>query len=120
MPRQTDYPELEGKEIVFRYESGNEVAGKVIGCNYDIGLTIVSRDNSSKYLKCLVGPSASNFSDPNSKAAIRKHKTVFFAAVSWIKSGVFCQKKSFKLRDAVYSSESCFMGPDSSHCPYNQ
>jgi hypothetical protein len=59
-----DYPELEGKEInvIIGWVDGTieNIKGIVVGCNYDIGMTIKNADpkSSYKYLLCGTGPSS--------------------------------------------------------------
>ena len=48
-----EYKNLEGRALIF---NGRE--GIVVGCDIDIGITIVSKRNSSDYLMCLIGPSS--------------------------------------------------------------
>lgn len=52
------YPELEGKVIRFTTskKSTKVTLGKVVGCDYYIGVTIVNADDQDDYLLCAHGP----------------------------------------------------------------
>lgn len=57
---KTDYPELEGKEVTVTNE-GETFKCIVIGCNYDIGITLVQKRDPSIKEMCLPGPSSKYF-----------------------------------------------------------
>lgn len=51
---KTDYPELEGKTISYKYPDKDIIVpAKVIGCSYHIGITIVHKDDPKDKLVCL-------------------------------------------------------------------
>lgn len=54
-----DYSELEGKVIDFIHDNGELVKCKIVGCEYDIGITIVNAKDKEDYLLCVIGPSSS-------------------------------------------------------------
>jgi hypothetical protein len=54
-----DYEKFEGKTISLTSVDGTEYEGYIVGCDYDIGITIVDVIDKKRYLKCLKGPSAS-------------------------------------------------------------
>ena len=82
-----EYEELEGKTITIH---DNE--GIVVGCDRDIGITIVGKDNLSQYLVCLIGPSSPSWRDSvhmtkdEDKAEYYK---LFDILVNQIKSGQY-------------------------------
>ena len=49
------YPELEG--ITIKFTAGKNVSmGKVVGCDYYIGVTLINADDPKDYLVCAHGP----------------------------------------------------------------
>lgn len=52
---QKDFPELEGKTIIYEYPDGDTVSGVVVGCNLDVGITVVDADDKDHYLMCITG-----------------------------------------------------------------
>ena len=53
---QEDYPELEGMEFDFIDDVGFQI-GRLIGCNRNVGLTIVNAEDEREKLLCFKGPS---------------------------------------------------------------
>jgi len=76
-----NYEELEGKEVVFKELSKK---GIVVGCDRDIGITIVNTEDKDDYIVCLIGPSS-----PLWKRVLHKEDSdeVFDLLVHQIKSG---------------------------------
>lgn len=84
---QKDYPELEGKEILFK--SNVDIEAVVAGVNFDIGITIEQKDTSnSERCVCLHGP-AYKPGSVDSNYVSKSYKTEFYTAVAMIKKGVF-------------------------------
>ncbi len=114
-----DYSKLEGKEItIITTKNGEtvEYQAVVIGCDYDIGITIVKADDHNHYLFCLIGPSAPNFTDhPN---ALKEHKWYFFYKVRKIKQGILSLIEEDKLHKR-FSSYIPSTGPTAESCPFN-
>ena len=80
-----DFSELEGKEIDYVCNNGKILKGIVIGCDYDIGITVVNKDHKDHNLVCLNGASS-----PNKKAYSEEaYKTYFFCVIAMIKKGKF-------------------------------
>jgi len=57
-----DYSVLEGREVKFvdinnKYNMHNKI-GIVVGCDRDIGITIINKHNNKDYLLCHPGPSS--------------------------------------------------------------
>lgn len=49
---KTDYPELEGATI--KYNTGDRIIdGTIVGCCYDVGITIVESSNKTSKLLCI-------------------------------------------------------------------
>ncbi|MCK9369220.1 hypothetical protein M0R04_04715 [Candidatus Dojkabacteria bacterium] len=55
------HPKLEGRIITFKndnWKNGKIHFGRVIGCDYDIGITIVDIEDTDTKLCCLNGPAS--------------------------------------------------------------
>jgi len=50
--------QYEGKIIRVISCNGDETEGFVVGCDYDIGVTVVNNDDKDEHLYCLKGPSS--------------------------------------------------------------
>jgi len=50
--------QYEGKVVKIIKDGKVMFSGLVVGCDYDIGVTIVNTEDKDDYLYCLVGPSA--------------------------------------------------------------
>lgn len=46
------------KKISYISRNGNELTALVVGCDRDIGITIVKEDDHEHYLYCCIGPSS--------------------------------------------------------------
>jgi len=80
-----DYPELEG---AVKYIDGNGTTdGIVIGCNYDIGVTIIDANNKDHYLLCGNGPFSPQQKN-NSCFNEIKYRTKFNIVIEMIKNGI--------------------------------
>jgi hypothetical protein len=108
---KTDYPELENKIIDYHHSDGRFwMKGKVIGCNYHIGITIVDENTGEIYLVCIKGPSSPNYKENNPRCLYRK---AFQRIVKGIQKG-----KVPAIRVGVFSAEG--RNPTAEDCPYNQ
>jgi len=90
--KEIDYSIYEKKEVkyIFNDESSAKHYGKthnafVIGCDYNIGITIISKDDKNFYLLCLNGPSSPNFKDH--KISEEKYNELFNIRIEEIKIG---------------------------------
>ena len=112
-----DYPELEGLELTY-YNGSKEYAAVVIGCNYDIGITIMTEDKK-KYLSCMQGPSSPQYS-PNAVDA-KNYSAQFYSYIRRIKTRYFDVNESEAMTRKIINSKSVFntLGPDSSSCPFS-
>ena len=95
---KTDYPELEGKEITVIH-SVESYTGIVVGCNRDIGITIINKDDHDHYLACLQGPSAPNYTGwPGANIeADHINKTIFKTMVTQIEAGLFLEESIYEI-----------------------
>ncbi|MBW2597028.1 MAG: hypothetical protein JRC93_13900 [Deltaproteobacteria bacterium] len=83
---QKDYSHLEGKKIKVLNVASGCGYGLVIGCDLDIGITIVDFEDHDLYLHCLIGPESPNFC--HSQEARERHKRAFVFYVDWLEKGV--------------------------------
>lgn len=77
-----DYSELENKEVEWVSLYADEI-GVVAFIDYDIGITVVDKENKFIELCCLNGKLSPNKEDYNEKA----YKSFFNAAVGMIRKG---------------------------------
>lgn len=112
---QKDYEELEGKEVV--YDNGLKTVGIVIGCNYDIGITIVEKGNKDQYLSCYIGPMAPN--TIKGQLSEKHWNALFYSRVREIKKGYINISKVKKIMSRIEGVE---MGrsANKSQCPFGQ
>lgn len=66
------YEAQEGKVIDFYNTDDECTEGLVVGCDKDVGITIVNNDDHDDYLYCVIGPSSSLWNDDCSNAKILK------------------------------------------------
>jgi len=112
-----DYSEFEGKVIKYTMLGNREFDGLIVGCDYDIGITIVNAKDKKQYLYCLLGPS----SYPELYETDRDYSwynEVFESGISMLKEG-FLDLRIIHEIDKKYN-ESCVgvAGPDS--CAFNK
>lgn len=81
---QDDFPELEGKVIIFD-NSGVVYSGIVVGCNRSVGVTIVNANDKDDYLFCQRGPVAPGYH----KGQEERDHVVFEYTLQAIKDGVW-------------------------------
>ena len=111
---QKDYPELEGKEIIYNGEKA-----VVIGCNYDIGIAIVAKDDPDNYCSCYIGPMAPNRKRKDEKG-LATWKTMFYSRVHEIKKGVVDTKLAIKVMGACEPGKHVGDFPAAENCPFGQ
>jgi hypothetical protein len=114
MDKQKDFPELEGKEIQYKFLDGEQMTGVVVGCNYDIGITIMQPE-SDVYLLCVNGPSSPLGSLRDNLKPGVMWDDLFYGTVKAIQLG--CVDVTF-LFDLIETDP--FNVPSQSTCPYNQ
>ncbi len=115
---QKDYPELEGKEITWKFaDTGREIQAIVIGCSYDIGITIEKKNQKGSHLCCYNGPSS-----PKAFAGGIKNKAnykkIFYYKIDQIKKGLIdCKEtKEFQKPFMQCNSHNLILTP----CPFSQ
>ena len=115
---KTDYEELEGKEIDYVYKDGEKVKAKVVGCNYDIGISIVRSDNLSHHVVCFNGPMSPLWDKRHHYA--NEYDTMFVLAVRMIEKGtVFVKVLDDNRRQLGHINPLyLFDGPTPSMCPF--
>ena len=85
---KTDYSELVGKTLIWRYTSGKEVLAKVDGCDYSIGITISEADNPDHRLCCYNGPLSPVWKHPFKKYDGTVYRKLFHQTIKEIKAGL--------------------------------
>ena len=105
---KTDFPELEGPDhlIDFIRLDGTKIKGLVVGCNIDVGVSIVNADDKDVYLYCFIGDSAPSSPGPASAIIIKQ----VYDIVDAIKNGVIDERvhrKSGREHGVGASSETC-------------
>ncbi len=120
MEERTDFPEFDEKEIEYINSDGSKEKGKVIACNYDVGISIVSADDKDEYLLCGNGPSSSYWKGEDlSDIDFDHYKALFYNAVSQIEKGYYDERNEEKI-DIKFPGNSSISVPDSSTCAFNQ
>jgi hypothetical protein len=116
---QTDYPELEGNKVDYLGLDEGDLVGKVVGFDYDIGITIVDVNDKNNYLLCINGPNS-----PLGKANknLVKYKRIFYAIVGLIEKG---KMHIDEVEDIIsdpgeYPSSPFQSQPSSKSCAFNQ
>jgi len=106
---KTDFPELEGKVVTF-ITNGDpvEVQGIVVGCNYDIGITIVNTEDKTDKLLCMNGKVSKHHSPQN-------YKRRFYNAVRMIETDYFDGQIHDQLQGHIIKMYPLTMPP----CPYS-
>jgi len=118
--KQTDFPELEGALVLFKDEMGYKGVVKIVGCNYDIGITMVVA-NDIKFsdtsivkkgfkICCINGPSSRYFNP------FTKYYDLFYYAVECIKNGFYDATEAVMIsEDPPWQGIDCKLSP----CPYS-
>lgn len=52
------FADQEGKEVMVIFQNGTEWSGVVVGCDPDVGITIVDKNDKDTYLLCAHGMSS--------------------------------------------------------------
>jgi len=103
-----------GKEIIYIKSDGNKVPAIVVECVRDIGITIVRKDDRTKYLCCLKMPGSPLWEPHYNKKLVYKE---FTRMRKGIISGIVDDREEVDLLrlegiDSGYAS--------SSSCPFGQ
>jgi len=100
-----DYSKYEGKVVGMEYVHSSDsigyynAAGRVVGCDPDIGITIVGVFNKDKYLLCLNGPSSPQFKKKNGRK--RHAEVLFYAIVKMIHNGFIDQQEISRIKESL-------------------
>jgi len=112
---ERDYEKLEGRVINVK-TSGGPYFGRVIGCDPDIGITVVDINNPNHYLCCLIGPSAPNCS---SRTDPKRNRLFFDRVVEWIENGCINNYEANKMYRKIFKKEPG-VDPTSETCAFGQ
>jgi len=85
-----DYSVLEGREVKFvdvdnKYNVHNKI-GIVVGCDRDIGITIINKHDEKEYLLCHPGPSSPQMA--RYQSLVEGSIAIFDCIVMFIRDGV--------------------------------
>ena len=105
-----DYKELEGVIIDLEWR-GKDYKAKVIGCNFDIGITIIDNDEPTRKFLCLNGPSSKFYKSAGSDS----YMAAFHAVIGMIYTG--CYKMG--LVDKLYLNNTGDIPGGMADCPYS-
>lgn len=111
---KTDYPELEGK--IIRYDRGmpdpDIVTVLVVGCNTNVGITLVEAADKDHYLACFTGPSA-----PGGSNCTDFDQGIWEYLIKGIQRGLVEAREIHNFDNSCLGGGS---GPDGSQCAYRQ
>jgi len=112
-----DYPELEGLKLTY-CDGRKDYDAVVVGCNYDIGVTIMTEDKK-RYLSCIQGPSSPQYS-PNAVDA-KNYSAQFYSHIRRIKTRYFDVNESEAMIGKIINIKSKYnsLNPDPSSCPFS-
>lgn len=112
---QDQYEKLEGKEII--YTMGDDtLIGKVVGIDYDIGITVVDKNDTDRYLICIPGPCSPHGTVEYPDYLFDSYDEEFFFSFEAIKDGVFDYDKLMeKAKDGMPFFA---FGPSKETCPF--
>jgi len=102
------YEELEGKTVIVE---GDE--GIIVGCDKDVGLSIVDINDKNYYLFCLVGPSSPNWDEVCYNSCKELYYMLFDISLEMINDGyIFFNRLNIDRRVGTFfaSSETCPFG----------
>jgi len=112
-----DYPELEGLKLTY-YNGIKDCAAVVVGCNYDIGITIMTEDKKN-YLSCMQGPSSPQYNHDAVDA--KNYSAQFYSYIRRIKTRYFDVNESEAMTGKIINNKREYgtLNPDSSSCPFS-
>ena len=113
---ERDYEKLEGRVINVK-TSGGPYFGRVIGCDPDIGITVVAVHNPNRYICCLIGPSAPNYPG---RITPEKYRIFFDSIVKQIEDGCISLAKTEKVYRKISSGNNPGCDPSSKTCAFSQ
>lgn len=122
--KERDYSFLEGKEVIYTDGlSGKETPAKVVGCDFDVGITLINANDSTDYLGCIHGPS-----DPKwricggmSQKDLKEYTALFFCVVRQLKAGRVSPKLPLRIEGTSLLHQALDgLRPSAEICPFNQ
>ncbi len=117
---ERDYSDFENKEVLVTYSSARlhgeivKKVGLVVGCVFDVGISIVDAEDHDCYLFCIYGPRSTGI-EFNSK----NYKSIFASTMSQIRKGHVDLARMSVLVSTIFGGFS-EKEPSSDNCPYNQ
>ena len=123
MERQVDYPELEGP-MKWKLPDGEIIDVIVVGCNRDIGITIVHAENKKTYIECWNGPYSINYknAEKEHQYSIKTWNRVFDLMIANMKSGTIWESINKDIIVPIIEAEipnSYGYNANAESCPYN-
>ncbi len=106
---KTDYPEFEDIEIML-IDKKERIWGYVVGCNFDVGVSVVEAANKDNYLYCFIGKSSPNRTNQNTNTCDSK---IFMETIYQLERGYL--NLDTLMKDIWSGGE-----PSSGVCPFNQ
>lgn len=112
------YEALEGKIIDFIKSSGEIIKARVVGCDPDIGITIVAKNNSNWYLACSNGPLSPLWRERQKGFSKKRHKIIFNMMINNILQGIYDEEKILKKWKTLHGNDPVIARKE--YCPFNQ
>lgn len=111
---KTDYPELEGKEVVFN-AGGISIPAIVAGVNYYVGISVVNKDCKDYQLICLSHKQQhkTSFSTP------ADYLEIFRSIVKMIKEGVIYNSVIWRSSYSKKLDSASALRGRMAKCPFN-
>ena len=110
-----DYSKLEKETVDYTNGGGETVECLVVGCDPDIGTTLVAKDNNGRYVFCSHGPLSPRFKGiPLSEGTRGQMSQVFKIVIKGIKKG------SLKLSDFDILYINCGTDASRDTCAFGQ
>jgi len=90
---KNDYSHLEGKELTWHgYEDDEVFTAIVIGCDYDVGITIVNKEDCEHRLTCLNGSVS-----PYGITDCIDYDALFYTIIEMIEKGEYSCNETHKI-----------------------
>ncbi len=94
-----DDSELERNVIDCILYDGSSVKGRVVGCDFDVGITIVEHENPDKYIACTMRPLSPEWK--NSNYDLRESQIMFHIVINQIKRKIYNSSAILKMNRMV-------------------
>lgn len=112
------YSHLEGKIIDFVDNRGDINKARVVGCDKDIGITIVDAEDKGKCIYCLQGPSSPNWSKSNDPLNKDQCGKIFERVVKMIETGVLSYSGIIASSTEIAPESQVGYTPGAEMCPF--